>query len=305
MSSSGPIGADLNQPTLLILGGSGYFGRHLLRAASGSPIVATSRTPEQHRTHAGVQWMPVDGWPATLARLRDDGPVTVIHTIALTDHGYCELHPDEAMAVNAETVAQAAMVCRAAEAPLLYVCTDGLFPHASPADSPKYWTRNDSAAPVSAYGRSKLAGERAMMEVGWGHSIRMSFVGAGLGTGRGLLAYLATRLRHNAEIPGYIDNWFSPAPAQDAADRLVDLARTQPSGCGIQQWGCSPAITKYDFLERVAMAAGFSPRMLEVRRATLPNAHTVPLDQSLTCDVSWTLEALIDASVQALREELA
>src|SRR5258708_5337102 len=128
------------------------------------------------------------------------------------------------MRVNSEAVGEAARVCRDAGVPLIHISTDGLFSGAHPDGAPHYWSLTDPTNPISAYGRSKLAGERALAEFGWGHALRMSFVGPSRGTGRGLIAFLARRLEAGANVDGFVDSWFTPAPVQAAATRLLKLA---------------------------------------------------------------------------------
>lgn len=304
MCCSGPTGASVAKPTLLILGASGFLGRNLLQAAEGENVVAVSREPAKYTGLGGARWIDLEDWIPVLEQLCSRGPVSVIHTIALTDHGYCERHPEEALTVNGREVAGAARLCRSLEAPFFFVCTDGLFPNRELGRAPHYWSLADAPEPVSAYGRSKLAGERAMGELGWGHSIRMSFVGPSLGTGRGLLAFLAQRLREGDEVPGFTDTWFTPAPAQAAAARLLALAWEGEGGHSLRHWGSAPAMTKFDYLERVAKAAGFVPRMLARCRGELPDAATVPLDQSLACENPWSREELITFGAHALQQEL-
>ena len=55
----------------------------------------------------------------------------------------------------------------------------------------------------------------------------------------------------------------------------------------------------------IAVAAGFKPRMVPLRRGDLPGAESVQLDQSLTCEDPWSVDELIAFGAQALREELA
>jgi dTDP-4-dehydrorhamnose reductase len=294
----------MEDPCLLVLGASGFLGRNLLLAAAGRAVVAVSRTPDLQPAQDHVRWIPLDTWTTELARLRERGPVTAIHAIALTDHGYCERNPEEAMKVNAGSAAAAARACRSLDVPLIHVSTDGLFPNLDPAGSPRYWTLSDIPNPVSVYGRSKLAAEHSLAELGWGHVVRMSFVGPGHGTRRGLIAFLADRLRSGAAVPGFTDIWFTPAPAAAAAGRLVALAGEAGAGHSIRQWGCHPALTKYDFLSEVAGAAGFAPRMEPCLRSALPGAGTVQLDQSLSCEDPWTRQELIAQSVRALLAEL-
>lgn len=293
------------RPAVVLLGASGFLGRNILRASGDASVVAVSRDPAAFEGLGGAHWISVDRWPTELHRLRANGPVSVINAIAVTDHARCEVDVENAMRVNAEGTARIAKVCRENQVPLVHISTDGLFPSTHPGGAPHYWSLTDPPQPVSAYGRSKLAGEQALAELSWGHAVRMSFVGPSLGTGRGLIAYLARRLKSGANVEGFIDSWFTPAPIQSVVERLLKLAVTASGGHSIRQWGSAPAITKHDYLSRVAVAAGFTPRMIPVRRADLPGAESVQLDQSLRCEDPWTADELIALGAQALREELA
>ncbi|HEY2848232.1 MAG TPA: sugar nucleotide-binding protein [Gemmatimonadaceae bacterium] len=292
------------RPVVVVLGASGFLGRNVLRAAAGETVVAVSRDPSAHGAIGGARWISAERWPAEVLHLRTNGPVVVINAAGLTDHAYCETHADEAMRVNGHAVRDAALTCRNAGVPLVHISTDGLFARTRPGDAPHYWSLTDVPDPVSAYARSKLAGERALAELGWGHALRMSFAGPSLGTGRGLIAFLAKRLRGHANIEGFVDVWFTPAPAQGAAMRLLAMALAASGGHSIRHWGSAQAITKHDYLSRVAVAAGLAPRMTPVHRASLPGAESVQFDQSLTCEDPWSTDELIALGAQALRAEL-
>ncbi len=288
----------------MLLGASGFLGRNILRESSGTKIISVSRNPAAQPASDQTRWVALQDWILELNRLKKTGPVSVIHAIAITDHHHCEQYPDEAMEVNGHQVAVAAQVCRDLEVPFLFVCTDGLFPLDASERPPRYWSLKDRPDPVSAYGRSKLCGELALADLGWGHSLRMSFVGPGFGTGRGLISFLARRLLQKDTIPGYVDNWFTPAPAQVAASRLLALATRMPAGHSIRQWGSWPALTKYEYLAQVARAAGFVPNMESVQRVDSISGSSVQLDQSLACEDPWSLAELIGYGVEALRLEM-
>jgi len=83
-------------------------------------------------------------------------PDWVVHTAAATDVDGCEREPEWAMAVNAEGTRLVAEGCRRVGAGLLYVSTDYVFDGRKGAP----YVESDAPAPLSAYGRSKLEGER-------------------------------------------------------------------------------------------------------------------------------------------------
>ena len=113
----------------------------------------------------------VEGWsrpaldldrPGTLSALvRARHPDLVIHAAAWTDVDGCARDPDAAMRRNGEATAALAEACRETGADLLYVSTNEVF-DGHRADGRPY-TEDDPVAPANPYGRSKRAGEEAVL----------------------------------------------------------------------------------------------------------------------------------------------
>ena len=83
----------------------------------------------------------------------------VINSAAFTNVDGCEARPDLAWSVNAQGPANLARACRRHGAKLVQVSTDYVFPG---DDRSRPRTEGDPTAPISAYGRSKRAGELAV-----------------------------------------------------------------------------------------------------------------------------------------------
>ena len=113
----------------------------------------------------------VEGWsrpnldldrPDTLGRLvRDRRPDLVLHAAAWTDVDGCARDPELAMRRNGESTAALARACREAGADLLYVSTNEVFDGRRTDRRP--YAEDDPVAPANPYGRSKLAGEEAVL----------------------------------------------------------------------------------------------------------------------------------------------
>ncbi len=91
-------------------------------------------------------------------RIATLAPDWVVHAAAATDVDGCEREAERAMAVNAEGTRRVAEGCRRAGAGLVYLSTDYVFDGRKGAP----YTEGDAPAPLNAYGRSKLEGERAV-----------------------------------------------------------------------------------------------------------------------------------------------
>ena len=91
-------------------------------------------------------------------RIATLAPDWVVHAAAATDVDGCEREAERGMAVNAEGTRRVAEGCRRAGAGLVYLSTDYVFDGRKGAP----YTEGDAPAPLNAYGRSKLEGERAV-----------------------------------------------------------------------------------------------------------------------------------------------
>lgn len=132
---------------ILVTGAEGQLGVELVRALSVHGEVIGVDIAELDVTH-----------PQCADRIAALAPGWVVHAAGATDVDGCEREPDVAMAVNAEGTRRVAEGCRRAGAGLVYFSTDYVFDGRKGAP----YTEGDPLAPLNAYGRSKLEGERAV-----------------------------------------------------------------------------------------------------------------------------------------------
>jgi dTDP-4-dehydrorhamnose reductase len=105
--------------------------------------------------------------------VRDAAPTVIVNAAAHTAVDKAEAEPDLAMAINAAAPGILAEEARRLGALLIHYSTDYVFDGTKPAP----YTEDDSPAPLSAYGRSKREGERAIAAADARHLIfRTSWV---------------------------------------------------------------------------------------------------------------------------------
>ena len=142
-------------PALLLTGPTGYLGRRLAAAFSG-----TWRVFRASRTAAGEGALDLDlAKPDSIRKAFDRAsPAVVIHTGAEADPDACERDPARAQAVNVDAVKTLAMLCGASRARLIHFSTDLVF------DGERGWyTEADVPVPRGVYARGKLASEEAAL----------------------------------------------------------------------------------------------------------------------------------------------
>jgi dTDP-4-dehydrorhamnose reductase len=85
----------------------------------------------------------------------------LINTAGLTDVDYCEAHPELSQTVNADAAGALAVHCRDRGARMVQISTDYVFSGSEPG----LLNEQATTAPINVYGRTKLDGERRVLEV--------------------------------------------------------------------------------------------------------------------------------------------
>lgn len=189
---------------LLLLGPSGQLGWELQRAlAPVGEVFACDR-------HHGGDLAQPDTLIETVRAMRPD---VIVNAAAHTAVDKAESEPDLAMALNAHAPGLLAQEARRLGATLIHYSSDYVF------DGSGDHARDETAAtaPLSVYGRSKLAGEDAVRASGCCHLIlRTSWV---YGARGGNFAKTMLRLAADREQLNVIDDQIG---APTGADLLAD-----------------------------------------------------------------------------------
>lgn len=136
--------------TVLVTGASGQVGREVVARFEADPawhVVACDRSR-----------LDLSRRDSVLGAITGVRPDAVVHGGAWTAVDACEADPDRALAVNALGTRHVADAARRVGAHVLYISTDHVFS----GDKATPYHEWDETGPRSAYGVSKLAGEREL-----------------------------------------------------------------------------------------------------------------------------------------------
>lgn len=205
--------------SVLVPGGTGQLGRDLAALSGPALEVVAPGSAELDLTDTGAVVAAVS---ALAERAREaGGRPLVINAAAYTAVDQAETEERRAFAVNADGPRVLAAACSSRRVPLIHVSTDYVF--AGDADRP--YEPQDALAPRSAYGRTKAAGEDAVLGSGasaW--VVRTSWVYGATGSN-----FVKTMIRLESErdqVSVVDDQRGSPTWSADLAAGLVELGRS-------------------------------------------------------------------------------
>ena len=292
---------------LLITGIAGFLGAHLARTATdlGWNVVGITRAAPTSHQHIAVD-LAEEG--AARDAIEQCSPNAVIHCAANARTNECEQYPELAERDNVLATRLLAHACADDRPPIpLVVCsTDLVFDGKRPGGM---YAEADEPNPINVYGRSKLAMERMLHDVG-AHAViarlPLLFGPPGERGGKGsFLGGWIEHLRRGEELVLFTDEWRTPLSARDAARGLVAcLERGAP--CETYQLAGAERINRYDlgvrFVSHAASSLGFDKSLLK------PGVQDVSMDGNraqrelgflpapLDDELAWTAARLAERS---------
>lgn len=195
---------------ILVLGRSGQVGNALTQSLQGlGELIALDRTQ-----------LDLSNPDAIRTALRELQPQMIINAAAYTAVDAAESDEATAFQINAEAPRVMAEESERLGAALIHYSTDYVFD----GGKQSAWLEDDVTAPLSVYGRSKLAGEQAITDVGGTHLIlRTSWV-YGL-HGKNFLLTMLKLAETRDELAIVDDQMGAPTWAVTIADATAAIIR--------------------------------------------------------------------------------
>jgi dTDP-4-dehydrorhamnose reductase len=267
-------------PRVLVIGGSGQLGLELQRSFAGTnPMVAVDRevvdltVPDQIRAIVGSV-----------------KPAVILNSAAYTAVDRAESQPEIAAAVNARAPRILAEEALKIGAVLVHYSTDYVFDGTK--EGP--WTEEDAPAPMSVYGKTKLAGEEAIREVGGRYLIfRTSWVYGP--HGKNFLLTMLRLGRERDELSVVDDQFGAPTTSIElarATRAIVDgvLAGdfgTAADWAGLYHMTCQGKTTWCGFTRAIfaragALIGGRSPEVKAIPTSAYPTPAKRPRNSVLS-----------------------
>ena len=193
---------------ILLTGSTGQVGGELLETLKPlGEVIAPSRAEMDLANAASVR--------ETIRAVR---PRWIVNPGAYTAVDKAESEPKLAYAINAEAVRVMGQEARAIGAGVIHFSTDYVFDGSGTAP----YQETDATGPISVYGVSKLAGERALAESGAGHIVfRTSWVYGALG--KNFLLKILKLARERETLRVVADQYGAPTWSRDLARMAAEV----------------------------------------------------------------------------------
>ena len=229
--------------TILVTGGNGQLGCSLRLASAES----------SHRfIFTDVEELDIVSATAVEAFFEREKVDVVVNCAAYTAVDLAEDEAAKADAINHKAVALLAQACKRYDATLVHISTDYVF--SGKADVP--YSEECAPAPINVYGRTKLAGERAIAESGCRSIVlRTSWLYSEFG--RNFSKTMQTLTASRTEVKVVADQIGTPTYAGDLAAAIVHIIESNQLGkCGLYHYSNEGVCSWYDFAVEIARQSG-------------------------------------------------
>lgn len=197
---------------------------------------------------AEIITLDIRDYYAVKASLHSFLPDVIINCSAFTAVDNCEDHEEEARAVNETGVKNLALVTKEIDAVLVHISTDYVFDGCGT----RPYTEGDKPNPVSAYGRSKALGEKAVTDtLDRYFIIRTAWL---YGEGKNFVKTMISLSEKNKTLRVVSDQIGSPTSAAELARFIVYLIRTDKYG--IWHGVCDGSTSWYELTKEIMRLMG-------------------------------------------------
>lgn len=249
---------------ILVTGASGQLGLSVRDAANCSD---NNFVFSDIRAEGDV--IPLDITDATAVSkvLKDNEISAVINCAAYTDVNRAESEPAIADMVNCKAAGVLASAAAQADALLVHISTDYVFA----GDSCRPYTEADATSPLGVYGRTKLAGEKAIEASGCRYLIiRTSWLYSNYGKN-----FYKTMLDLTASRPVVkvvSDQTGTPTWASDLAEAIVTILDGNMSfESGVYHYSNEGVCSWYDFAKEICAGVGYLCDVMPCRSEDYPS----------------------------------
>ena len=184
----------------------------------------------------------------------DNGIAIIVNCVAYTAVDAAEDNEAQASRLNAEAVGILAQVAKQHGARMVHVSTDYVFD----GQGCKPYTEEMATNPQSAYGRTKLDGERLLLDTLSGDAVILRTAWLYSPYGKNFVKTMLTLGKDKPALKVVLDQIGSPTCARDLAKAIVTVITADEWHPGIYHYSNEGVISWYDFTQAIHRLAGIT-----------------------------------------------
>ena len=239
---------------ILVTGCNGQLGRAVRKEYAKEEVTFINTDVTEGE---GVLVLDITDVDAVMGLVRTEQPDVIINCAAHTNVDLCEKQWDSAYKINAIGPRNLSIAATAVDAKMIHVSTDYVFE----GNGTRPYTEFDAPNPISAYGKTKLEGERFVQEFADRYFIlRTAWL---YGEGKNFVKTMLRLAETHDEVSVVDDQVGSPTSAVELARMIHYLEKTD--NYGIFHATCEGDTNWADFAETIFKKAG---KVTKVRHVT-------------------------------------
>lgn len=231
---------------ILITGAGGQLGRELLDLLSGREQYCVIPTD--------VAELDITNSDAVEQFFSDNAVDYIVNCAAYTAVDRAEDDEATATLINADAVGNLALAASNRGVKMVHVSTDYVFD----GEGCRPYLEEDPVNPVSAYGRTKLAGEKQLMEITGGNGIIVRTAWLYSPHGKNFVKTMLELGRTRDQLKVVFDQIGSPTYAHDLASAIISIIDAPKWLPGIYHYSNEGVISWYDFTKAIHRIAGIT-----------------------------------------------
>ena len=274
---------------LLVTGSGGMLGGELVEVARRAGHSVTGLDHSQ---------LDLSDPVATEEAIRASAPDAIINCAAWTDVDLAESHELEATEVNGVGAGNVAEAAERAGAIVCQISTDYVFD----GRKPTAYVESDQTAPIQAYGRSKLAGEQAVLQAATrSFVVRTSWL-FGLVNRRPNFVETMLRLSSGDQPVRVVsDQVGCPTWTGHLAEGILRLI--EQDDYGVHHMAATGSCSWFDFASAIFAQAGLEPELIPVESREFDRPARRPANSVMVSE--WETPVVLPEWEKGLEEYLA
>ena len=238
---------------ILVTGCNGQLGRAINKEYEGCDVEFINTDVVEGE---GVTSLDITDVDAVLTLVRAARPDVIINCAAHTNVDKCEEQWDLAYKINAIGPRNLSIAATAVDAKMIHVSTDYVFPGTEEGARTEF----DAPAPISAYGKTKLAGEQFVTQFADKFFIfRTAWL---YGDGRNFVKTMLGLAENHDEVSVVCDQFGSPTSAVELAKAIHHFEGTE--NYGLFHATCEGSTSWAAFTDEIFAKAGKKTRVKHV-----------------------------------------